>query len=179
MSNLVTHAENELKLLGGSNDEIQQEMNKDILQMVKMFAGQGHSGFSAGYALGLLKRLLAFKPITALTGSKEEWSEPFDPQGTVQNKRFGSVFKMSDGTAYDIDAVALNYGNETSTWNRGGIRYRIKFPYNPRENSFVLHLPKEYEDKTNEELIAYVKQHKNDSEEMADLAEHLFDGSKS
>jgi hypothetical protein len=47
--------------------EMQKAINKDILDMVKVFCTQGHSGTSASYTLGMIKRLLDWKPITAIT----------------------------------------------------------------------------------------------------------------
>ncbi|NBP02672.1 MAG: hypothetical protein EBU90_21645 [Proteobacteria bacterium] len=97
---LVQHAERELELLGGQDDEMQSMMNKHILHMVKEFADEGHSGFSASYALFILTRLLDYKPIKPLTGEDDEW---FDHGHTKQNKRCSSVFKDTDGNCYDIN----------------------------------------------------------------------------
>lgn len=101
---LVQFAEEELKRLG-SDDEMQSAMNKHVLHMVKEFADEGHSGFSASYALSIIKRLLAYKPITPLTGNDDEWGHVSDVSGSPlwQNKRCFSVFKDGDGQAYNID----------------------------------------------------------------------------
>jgi hypothetical protein len=65
----MSQAEHELKLLSdGDPDETQQAMNKHILEMVKLFAEEGHSGFSASYAIRILEKLLRFEPLVALTG---------------------------------------------------------------------------------------------------------------
>jgi len=101
---LVQFAENELKRLG-SDDKMQSAMNKHVLHMVKEFANEGHSGFSASYALSMIKRLLAYKPITPLTGEHDEWSNVTSGvSGQLwQNRRCSSVFKGEDGQAYNID----------------------------------------------------------------------------
>lgn len=174
-SNLVKHAKNELKLLGGEDDEMQQLMDKDILQIVEIFANQGHSGFSASYAISILRRLLAFMPITPLTGEDDEWEEPDVDRYTQQNKSYSSVFRNSKtNESYDINAVTFYYGDDTSEWNRGGVRYGITFPYAPKESSIKLVLPKEYEDKSNEELLSYLKKHRTDSDQMEDLYKNLL-----
>ena len=103
---LVSHAEKELDLLGLKNDDdMNGAMRKHLLHMVKEFADEGHSGFSASYAISCLKRLLNFKPLTPLTGEDDEWTEVTRMSGFphYQNKRCSSVFKDADGTAYDID----------------------------------------------------------------------------
>ena len=47
--------------------EMQQMISRDILQIVEIFAEQGHSNTSAAYALRALERLLRFKPLTPIT----------------------------------------------------------------------------------------------------------------
>jgi hypothetical protein len=96
-----------------SPDELNRAMRQHILHMVNEFAVEGHSGFSANYALNLLKDILAYNPVAPLTGKDSEWmdiSEYGIENGTVkvfQNKRCSSVFKevYDDGTeyAYNID----------------------------------------------------------------------------
>jgi hypothetical protein len=108
MSNLIKHAENELDLIGmtaDSPDEMNVMMRKHILHMMKEFADEGHSGFSANYAISLLTKLLAYKPLSSLTGEDDEWIEhDYGVPPSYQNKRKSSVFKDGkDGQAYDID----------------------------------------------------------------------------
>ena len=71
---LLSHAEYELDRLGLNDDDMNGAMRKHLLHMVKEFADEGHSGFSASYAISCLKRLLNFKPLTPLTGEDGEWS---------------------------------------------------------------------------------------------------------
>ncbi|WP_204122745.1 hypothetical protein [Lacticaseibacillus mingshuiensis] len=137
MSELVDYAQRELELIG-ADDEMQQEMNKDIMQIVKDFAGQEHSGFSAGYALNALERLLSFLPLTPLTGEPEEWNEVGN--GTWQNKRCSRVFKDADGTAHDIEAVVVSY-DDGKNWNYPKHWHQISFPYRPPVNPQEIKLP--------------------------------------
>ena len=56
---LVSYAESELDRIGMTDDgDMNGMMRKHLLHMVKEFADEGHSGFSASYALQCLKKLL-------------------------------------------------------------------------------------------------------------------------
>jgi hypothetical protein len=107
MSNLLSYAENELNRIGmteDSPDEMNRMMRKHILHMMQEFANEGHSGFSASYAISILTKLMDFKPLSPLTGEDDEWvKHDYDNDVTYQNKRRSSVFKGADGSCYDID----------------------------------------------------------------------------
>lgn len=112
MSNLLSHAQHELDRIGmtaDSPDEINVAMRKHILYMIGEFADEGHSGFSASYAINIITKLMKFKPLTPLTGHDDEWNEVSEHMGQKcwQNKRHSSVFKNGDGEAYDIDGKAF------------------------------------------------------------------------
>lgn len=110
---LLSHAKYELDLIGmteDSPDEMNRMMRKHVLHMIEEFAAEGHSGFSANYAISILSKLLKFDPLTPLTGENDEWhvvesvksSLGGEVPVTWQNRRRGSVFKTDEG-AYDID----------------------------------------------------------------------------
>ena len=106
MSNILAHANVELDRIGmteDSADEMNRAMRKHILHMMKEFAEEGHSGFSASYAISILTRLMDFKPLSPLTGDDAEWNEV--GEGHYQNKRRSSVFKSADGSCYDINGI--------------------------------------------------------------------------
>lgn len=108
MSNLLSHAMDELDRIGmteDSDDEMNVAMRKHILHMMQEFANEGHSGFSAGYAINILTKLMDFKPLSPLTGEDSEWRNVRDYGGEphYQNIRRSSVFKDADGSCYDID----------------------------------------------------------------------------
>jgi hypothetical protein len=127
---LLQHAENELRFAGllDSDDEMQGHMNDHILGMIKEFAKEGHSGFSAGYAISQLTRLLNFLPLSPLTGEDEEWEEV--SEGLWQNKRCSRVFKNKDG-AYDIDGYYFVDQDGTTFTNEYCCKPVI-FPYVPK-----------------------------------------------
>ena len=137
MSSLVSYAEKELDRIGMTEgDEYNGAMRKHILHMVKEFAGEGHSGFSASYALQCLKNLLSFKPLSPLTGEDDEWGDV--GEGLFQNKRCSSVFKDVDGSCHDIDGRVFwewykdENGEAVKTYYSGyGCSTPVTFPYTP------------------------------------------------
>jgi len=140
---LLSYAEDELTRIGmieDSPDEMNVEMRKHILHMVKEFSEEGHSGFSGRYALNILIKLLDFKPLTPLTGADDEWInlEEYSHVPHWQNKRRSSVFKDADGSCYDIDGKVFwewykdNEGNISKSYYSGsGCSTPVTFPYTP------------------------------------------------
>jgi hypothetical protein len=104
---MIKFAEKELHNLGwlDSEDQMSVMMAQNILELLKVMAKQGHSGFSAGYLLSMFGKLANYKPLTPLTGEDWEWQDVGD--GQLQNTRCGTVFKNSDGETYDIDGKAF------------------------------------------------------------------------
>ena len=142
---LVSYAEQELDRIGMTDDgDMNGMMRKHLLHMVKEFADEGHSGFSANYALQCLGRLLKFKPLSPLTGEDDEWSEVTQMSGYshFQNKRCSSVFKDGkDGDAYDIDGIVFW---EWYTDKETGEQY--KSYYTCRESRVPVEFPYEVPD---------------------------------
>lgn len=126
---MIEWAKHELDLLGGNDDEMQQLMNKNILEILDVFLNQGHSGFSASYVISTLTRLMDRKPLTPLTGNDDEWNEV--TRGMKQNKRCSSVFMTEDGTAYDNDAIIVSDNGGITWFTSGRFRKTITFPYLP------------------------------------------------
>lgn len=129
--NLTKYAEAELARIPHDEDGLQSLMDKNILEIVKIFGEQGHSGFSASYALSVLERLLRFKPILPLTGEDDEWNEA--GSGSLQNKRCFSVFKKSDGTCYDIDAIIVSDNGGITWFSSGRFRKEVTVPLHPEK----------------------------------------------
>lgn len=100
------------------SDEMQDWLEKCVLEVLDLIASQGHSGFTHGYLLSLLIPLLKDKPITPLTGKEWEWENSY---GLTQNKRCPGVFKESDGSAYFIHgrAFSVNGGKRAFSVNGG------------------------------------------------------------
>jgi hypothetical protein len=84
MSNLRYHAELELKAINAK--ELYDGMvEKAVLDLIDVFADQGHSGLSTSIVIGLFEKLALLKPLSPLTGEDDEWTEVSD--GVFQNKR--------------------------------------------------------------------------------------------
>jgi hypothetical protein len=132
MTNLENYAIDELTRIGmyGSDDEMNRMMCDHILKMVDVFTEEGHSGFSAEYAINILQKLLRWEPLSPLTGEDDEWEEYED--GTFQNKRLSRVFKYGkDGKAFDIRGKVFVYPDGCSYTSRDSTVY-IEFPYIPK-----------------------------------------------
>lgn len=106
---MMDWAKRELDLAGykesGDPDDINNWMRNDVLKLLEMFCEQGHSGFSANYAIQLFQTLANWKPLSPLTGADDEWNEI--GEGMWQNKRASSVFKGEDGRAYWSDGIVF------------------------------------------------------------------------
>lgn len=106
---MIEHAKYELNLLlEKCEDEeelrMQKAMNDDILEIIEVFAKQGHSGMSANYAIRIIAKLLKYEPILPLTLKDDEFVEVSN--GVFQNKRDSRIFKHKDkfgGKPYNVD----------------------------------------------------------------------------
>lgn len=123
---LIEHAKQELAFLK-NGDEMNDSMADDVLAVVEVFANQGHSGFSAGYAIQCLEKLLRYQPLRPLTGEDNEWNEV--GEGVFQNKRSSRVFK-ENGIAYDIDGKVFEDEKGCRFTSRDS-RVNVTFPYSP------------------------------------------------
>lgn len=112
------------------SDHLQALIGQNVADVVAMFGLAGHSGFSASYAHRYIEKALRFQPFSPLTGEENEWSEPFEYNGSQQNKRCGCVFRDSDGRAYDIDGKVFEDPSGTRYTSRDS-RVYITFPYTP------------------------------------------------
>jgi hypothetical protein len=151
MSNYKTHALSEFRAAGWTDetgkfkDEMQEAICTHVLKLLDAFADEGHSGFSASYAINLFEKLAKFEPVAPLTGEDWEWEEISDGRTNgvtvYQNKRCGRVFKQSDrfdGKPYDIDAVVFYEENidedgklyKSYFTNSDSLKV-IEFPYTP------------------------------------------------
>lgn len=97
-----------------------------MLELLRLFGDAWDSGGAVHAVAPILQRLVAWKPLSSLTGEEEEWMEIHtDNKETVyQNVRLSSVFKIiSTATGaihtYDID------GDQ-------GSRTPVAFPYYPQ-----------------------------------------------
>lgn len=102
---LEQHAKMELELAGmfDKDSDYDGMLGDAVMELVKCFAKQGHSGCSAAMTLALFQKVASFKPLTPITFKDEEWVDTGND--AFQNKRNSAVFKKGkDGRPYYIDA---------------------------------------------------------------------------
>jgi hypothetical protein len=130
MSNLETFAKSELERAGmfSPDSDYSGMMGDAVMKMVKLFADEGHSGFSASLAINLFERVARFEPLTPLTGTDDEWMEI--GEGEYQNVRCSHVFKNKDG-AYDIQGRVFREPGG-SCYTNFDSRVAVTFPYTPK-----------------------------------------------
>lgn len=138
MSSLHSHALAEFRAAGWTDadgkfeDEMQEDICKHVLELLKVFSDEGHSGSTAPYTVNLFKKLAMFEPIVPLTGEDWEWHEP--SPGVFQNIRCSRVFKQADrfnGQAYDIEGRVFR--EPTGACYTGAeSRVPVTFPYTPK-----------------------------------------------
>ncbi|MDD3906431.1 MAG: hypothetical protein PHS46_07935 [Candidatus Omnitrophica bacterium] len=119
------YAKDELERAKYFDGGMNQVMAEDVLELIKVFGEQGHSGFTAPFCIRLFSRLASHKPIGPLTGEDDEWVWVAD--GVQQNKRLYSVFKEG-GRAYRSDGKVFRDPNGT-TWTNSKSRVDVTFPY--------------------------------------------------
>lgn len=96
-SNLVRHAIAELDRIGETSYE-EPSMRKAVLDIVRTFADQGHSGSSAAYCVAVVEKLLRFQPLSPITNDPAEWVQHDDD--LWQNTRDGECFSQDGGKTY-------------------------------------------------------------------------------
>lgn len=161
---LLLHAKRELDLiLQNCKDEesrkMQKLMNDGILRVVYIFAEEHHSGFSAGYAIKCIDRLLKYFPISPIT-EKDFDSHPWDRGDRIdyQCTRCSHVWKEVDkrtSKARYIDNEKYCFSdNGGVTWfispglcGLKELTSEIHLPYSVPERSINIYV-KELEDGT-------------------------------
>lgn len=107
-SPLVAFAREELERAGlfDKDSDYEGMLGEAVLELVKKFAKQGHSGTSASITLDIATQLMRYEPITPLTFDDDEWIDQSEPSGFKiwQNRRKSTIFSHDFGdTWYDID----------------------------------------------------------------------------
>jgi hypothetical protein len=129
-SGLVNHAIRELELIGYKIDEDITEINSDddydtmvakcIVDLIKMFASQGHSGFTAPYTIDAFTKLAKHQNLTPINMTPDEWMDVSgygDGTPLWQNKRNVALFSKDGGkTWYDVSENPKNHANECTSF---------------------------------------------------------------
>ena len=134
MSNLIDHAKREFLACGYKPIEAEEDgpnkwIQENILELLRVFSEQGHSGSSAPYCIAAFKKLAMFEPLGPLTGDAHEWTEVGD--GMWQNNRCSRVFKDDDGRPYDIEGRVFREVGGACYTSRDS-RVYVEFPYTPK-----------------------------------------------
>jgi hypothetical protein len=103
-SNLVRHAKAELEHAGCFDKTAMYGgmVGDAVLELIRVFAAQGHSGMSASIVRSLFAKVAAWEPLGPITSAPDEWMEV--STDTWQCRRNPSCFSSNGGrTYYDID----------------------------------------------------------------------------
>lgn len=128
MSNLRKHAEAELAAAEAGDSLYGDLLPKAVLELIDVFAAQGHSGMSAGICIQLFTALARFEPLCPLTGEDDEWNEC--REGVWQNRRCSHVFKDAEH-AYDIEGRIFR-DPDGGCYTSFDSRVTVTFPYSPK-----------------------------------------------
>ncbi len=109
-SNMVWHARRELEAAGlkDKDSDYGGMLFDAVMDLVKLFSSQGHSGCSANMALQIFDTVCRFKNLTPITDNPEDWMQVSermpDREPTWQCRRCSSCFSHDAGkTYYNID----------------------------------------------------------------------------
>lgn len=130
MSSLIEYAEREMDLAWGKTDDMQNLVKDNVIELLKVFEAQGHSGFSAPYVLDIFNTLASFKPLSELTGNDDEWLIELNTNNLLINKRSYNVLKdCINGNAWRYKGrVFFDEGSTVGYTNFYSKKF-IKFPY--------------------------------------------------
>jgi len=116
---LVSFAKQELKIAGlfDKDSDYGGMLGDAVMELMKVFSKQGHSGCSASMTLALFQKVASYKPLTPLTFNEDEW---VDVEHCFQNKRNSAVFKKDkESRPYYIDAFYMK--NQTDVTYSGSL----------------------------------------------------------
>jgi hypothetical protein len=99
---LVDHARHELVRAGlfDSDADYDGALGPAVLELVEVFARQGHSGASAAAVLELFTQCVRFRPLTPLTSEPTEWTEV--RPGLWQSCRQSDAFSRDGGRTWYV-----------------------------------------------------------------------------
>jgi len=110
--NLTDHARRELELAGMFDKEVEGSeaagswntlCAEAVMELMEVFAEQGHSGFSASMTQDLFSRLSKYEALTELTDNIDEWNDISEMQSGEpgwQSQRNPSCFSDDNGKTY-------------------------------------------------------------------------------
>jgi hypothetical protein len=134
----LSFADRELRALGYSPESEGPDLwvYENVMELMRTFAKQGHSGFSANWVRGIFQKLADYQPLSPLTGADDEWMDVSemgvggDGKPQWQNRRCYSVFKDADGTCYNNNGRVFREPSG-SCYTNSNSRVPVTFPYTP------------------------------------------------
>ena len=130
-------------------DEYQMTCTKSAYNAFCLLLKDGHSGYSWGMTVSILKRLIDTLPLTPIVDTDDIWTKCTWDKNSYQCKRYTSLFKelQPDGLVryYDTDRVAVSYEGSDGLWGNGLVSrlvdkiHPIEMPYIPRKNLYIVH----------------------------------------
>ena len=111
MSNLIAHAEEEMRRAGlyDADADYGGMIPEAVMKLVRALASDGHSGGSHGITMAIFNQVANFKTLTPITNDPTEWVNVSeycgnDSKPVWQNRRDGTNFSNDGGkTYYNID----------------------------------------------------------------------------
>lgn len=101
---LVAHTERELSLSGllDVGSDYDGMIGECVLELVRVFADQGHSGESAMMTLAVFEKCARFENLTPLTSDSEDWNDVSNVMGKPlwQSKRSPYFFSEDGGETW-------------------------------------------------------------------------------
>lgn len=137
-SNIELHAIREFKAAGympleqTEKDDPDRWIQEDILELIRVFSKQGHSGLSANYYIEVFSKLAKYELLVPLQGTEDEWVDVAHINGSPlwQNNRCSHVFRDETGV-YDIEGKIFIEPDGCCYTNKDS-RVYITFPYTPK-----------------------------------------------
>jgi len=112
MGNLEKFAEDELRAVGlfDKDSDYGGMMGEAVMKLIRVFAEEGHSGFSASMAISLFSRLASWKPLTPITNNPDEWNDVSNlcanGKPLWQSKKDSECFSEDGGeTYYNLNSI--------------------------------------------------------------------------
>jgi hypothetical protein len=118
MSGLVKHAKRELELAGflDENGIYDGDVGESVIELMRVFSKQGHSGLSAPIVSSLFNKLASYEPLNPITGNDDEWGDVSEGD-LYQNKRCSALMKLGkDGEPYYLDAIVWSVEDDLDSF---------------------------------------------------------------
>jgi len=137
---LLEHAKREFEIAGFNKNQEEgpdKWMQENVLELIEVFAKQGHSGGSAPLCVELFRALASYEPLSPLLGTEDEWQDVSAISGPgvepkFQNIRCSHIFKNSDGSCFDVNGIIFR-DTDGDCYTNADSRTAVTFPYTPKK----------------------------------------------